>query len=305
MYDLLIVGAGPAGLSAAIYARRAGLNTLVLEKAFAGGQMTTTPEVENYPGIERISGFELSANMEKHARAQGAEFLADDVTALELTGEHKQVTTTQGAYQARAVILAMGAKRRLLGIPGEERLSGRGVSYCATCDGGFFRDKDVCIIGGGNTALEDALYLAGICKRVYLIHRRDAFRGFKSFDDAVRRHPRIELALSCVPEEILGEDQVERVRIKDVKSGETRELPVSAAFVAVGTIPDTELIRGQVTLDAGGYVEAGEDTRTNLPGVYAAGDLRRKPMYQIVTACADGAVAAREAGLYLAEIEGV
>lgn len=301
MYDVIIIGGGPAGMTAAIYASRAGLSLLVLEKGFAGGQMATTPEVENYPGIEKISGIELAMNMERHAKKLNGEFKNESVTEL-IPGERFHTVVTESArYEGKTVILALGAKRRKLGVEGEERLSGRGVSYCATCDGGFFRNRDVCVVGGGNTALEDALYLAGICNKVYLIHRRDEFRAYQSFVDAVESNKKIELVRSAVPVNISGGDLVESILVRDIKTGRMREIPVAGVFIAVGTIPDTEIIRGKVALTPSGYVAAGEDTHTSIPGIYAAGDLRQKPIYQIITACADGAVAAHEAGLFVRE----
>lgn len=301
MYDVIIVGGGPAGMTAAIYASRAGLSLLVLEKGFSGGQMATTPEVENYPGIEKISGIELAMNMEQHAKKLEGEFKNESVTEL-IPGESFHTVVTETArYEGKTVILALGATRRKLNIEGEERLSGRGVSYCATCDGGFFRNRDVCVIGGGNTALEDALYLAGICNKVYLIHRRDEFRAYQSFVDAVEKNEKIELVRSSVPVNISGKDAVESILIRDVKTERMREIPVAGVFVAVGTIPDTGMLKGKIALTQNGYVEAGEDTRTSVPGIYAAGDLRQKPIYQIITACADGAVAAHEAGLFVRE----
>ncbi|MEG2570605.1 MAG: thioredoxin-disulfide reductase [Clostridia bacterium] len=304
MYDLMILGAGPAGLTAAIYASRAGLKTLVLEKMFSGGLMTTTPEVENYPGFMSVSGTELSMKMDEHARSTGAEFKSETAKNLERREKTYEITTDSGTYSARAVIAALGSVRRKLGISGEERLAGSGVSYCATCDGGFFRGRDVCVIGGGNTALEDALYLSGICKKVYLIHRRSEFRGFKGFSDAVYAKENIELVLDSVPINISGERTVENVIAKNVKTNAMREIPVAGVFVAVGAVPDTELLRGIVRLDEAGYVIAGEDTHTSAHGLFAAGDLRKKPMYQIITACADGAVAAHEAGAFLNEGQG-
>lgn len=301
MYDLIIIGAGPAGLTSAIYASRAGLKTLVFEKTFSGGQMTTTPEVENYPGIEKISGIELAMRMEQHAKSMECEFKNEDVFEIKTDGDVHTVVTTTGSYKARTVIVALGAKRRMLGIEGEERLAGRGVSYCATCDGGFFKGRDVCIVGGGNTALEDALYLAGICNKVYLIHRRDAFRGFDSLDKAVRSNKKIELVLDSVPINIAGDQKVENVLVKNIKTERMREIPTDAVFIAVGVVPDTELLVGKVELTKSGHVKASENTHTSMPGIYAAGDIREKPMYQIVTACADGAVAAREAGMYINE----
>lgn len=298
MQDLIIIGAGPAGLTSAIYATRAGLKTLVFEKQFSGGQMAVSPDIENYPGFERISGFELSSAMDKHARSLGAEIKNEEIIETSLDEGNRFVRTEQGVYKAKSIILAMGARRRMLGVDGEERLSGRGVSYCATCDGGFFRERDVCIVGGGNTALEDALYLANICRTVYIIHRRDEFRGFAGFVDAIKRNDKIKLVLDSVATKIDGAESVESVEVKNVKTGEVSSIPASACFIAVGMLPNTELVRNEIKVDENGYIPADEGTGTEIPGVFAAGDLRRQPMNQIITACADGAVAAREAGFY-------
>ena len=267
MYDVAIIGGGPAGMTAMIYAARAGLRTVLLEKGFAGGQMATTPDVENYPGFEKIEGLALAMQMERQAKALGGEWISEEVTAL-LPGERAHTVVSRAArYEARTVILALGAKRRKLEIEGEERLSGRGVSYCATCDGGFFRKKSVCVVGGGNTALQDALYLAGICERVFLVHRRDAFRADQSLVDAARRCENIEFVTPAVPVSIQGEQAVELLLVRDVNTGRMRELRTAGVFVAVGTVPD----------------------------------VRKRPIYQIITACADGAVAAQQAGLFVRE----
>ena len=299
--DVLIAGAGPAGLTAALYARRAGHSVTVLEKLFPGGQMTTTPEIENYPGLPGITGFALSQGMEKQARALGAQIEAAEVTGFSLVPGCLRVLTAAGDYRGRSLILALGARRRTLDIPGEAEFAGRGVSYCATCDGAFFKGRDVAVVGGGNTALEDALYLAGICRRVTLVHRRDAFRGGRVLEERVRGTSNITLKLNAVPAEISGAAALETLSIRPAAGGERETLSVSAVFVAVGTIPETSLLEGLLPLDEAGRILAGEDTCTPIPGVFAAGDLRTKPLFQIVTATADGAVAAQEAGVFLAE----
>lgn len=301
MHDLIIVGGGPAGLTAAIYAARAGLSPLVVEKAFAGGQMTLTSDIVNYPGIEEIAGPELSARMEAHARALGASFVTAEVTGLDLTPGKLAVETANETLPSRALVLALGARRRKLGIPGEEAFAGRGVSYCAVCDGGFFRDRDAVVVGGGNTALEDALYLSGVCRHVTLVHRRDAFRGGKRLEEALRRAENVTLRLDCVPVEVKGGAAAETLLIRHVKTDEIDELPTSAVFIAVGVVPETELVRGKLPLGEGGRIMAGEDGRTPIPGVFVAGDARQKPLYQIVTACADGASAATSAAAFLQE----
>lgn len=301
MYDVAIIGEGPAGMTAAIYACRAGLSTVVLERMFSGGQMSETPEIDNYPGFETISGFELAAKMSAQAKKLGAEARRGEVLDIEFSPLNNIIRTSSGDIAAKTVILALGASRRRLGVPGEDKYRGLGVSYCATCDGGFFRGRDVCVVGGGNTALEDALYLANICNKVYLIHRRAEFRAFNTLAKKVSEASNIELVLDCAVESIDGGERVSSVAVKNVKTDEPNRLSVSGCFIAVGTVPNTELLRGKVALTDSGHVDAGEDTAANLPGVFAAGDVRRKISYQIVTACADGAVAAHMAGAYISE----
>lgn len=297
--DILVVGGGPAGLTAAIYARRAGLGATVVEKLFYGGQITTTPDIANYPGLPNVEGFELAGILERQAKELGAELMSAEVTGFDFTPGELAVLTKPGRMNCRAMILAMGAQRRKLGIEGEEAFAGRGVSYCATCDGNFFAGKDVAVIGGGNTALEDALYLAGLCDKVYLVHRREEFRGGRALESSVRETSNIELSLNRIPLKIEGGMKVESLTVKDVKTGEEETLPVSAVFIAVGTVAETGLLRGLIPLDSQGRIEAGEDCSTPVPGVFAAGDLRKKPLYQIITAASDGAVAATAAFHFL------
>ena len=299
MTDILIVGGGPAGLTAAIYATRAGLSVDVAERQFAGGQMTVTMDIDNYPGLPKTTGAELSQRMEKQAGDLGAQILYREVTALTLTPGALSATTPQGIIPARGMILAMGATRRKLGIPGEEEFAGRGVSYCATCDGGFFKGADVAVVGGGNTALEEALFLSAVCRRVTLIHRRDAFRGNLVLVEALRKTPNVDFMLDCVPVAVEGARKVENVRVRGTKTGKIDHLPVSGFFVAVGTKPESAMLRGVLNLDAEGRVLAGEDGRTDIAGVFVAGDLRKKTSYQIVTACADGASAAGACTMFL------
>ncbi len=301
MYDVAIVGEGPAGMTAAIYATRAGLSTVIIEKAFSGGQMGITPEIDNYPGFESISGFELAMNMANHAKKLGAEVKRADVLEFVFKDGENIVKTSSGDIEAKTVILALGASHRKLGVPGEEKYTGLGVSYCATCDGNFFRGREVCVIGGGNTALEDALYLSKICTKVYLIHRRDSFRGFDALAKRIFETENISPVLDSVVESINGEERVSSVTVRNVKSDEITEIPISGCFVAVGMEPNTELLKEKVKLTASGHIAAGENTETNLPGVFAAGDIREKISYQIITAAADGAVAASRAGAYIAE----
>ena len=306
VYDLIIAGSGPAGLTAAIYAKRAGLSFVVLEKeSMSGGQVLNTYEVDNYPGLPGIGGFELGMKMREHADRLGVSFINIEVRHLDIEeeGRIKAIYTDGEVYRARSVIFAMGAKHRLLGIPGEKELTGMGVSYCATCDGAFFKGKTVAVVGGGDVAIEDAIFLSRGCEKVYLIHRRNQLRGAESLQRDLFARPNIEVIWDSEVTRILGEDQVESVHLKNTENGEKRNLPVEGLFVAVGVVPCTTLIKGQVALDDFGYVKAREDCVTNIPGVFAAGDLRTKPMKQIVTAVADGANAINSARNYLTKKE--
>lgn len=303
MYDLIIIGSGPAGLSAAVYGKRAGLHLLVLEKApMSGGQVLNTYEVDNYLGMPGINGFDMGMQFRAHAEKLGVEFRETEVTSIEDKGEVKQVSTMEGLLEAKSVILATGAVHARLGVPGEEALGGMGVSYCATCDGAFFRGRTVAVVGGGDVALEDAIYLARTCEKVWLIHRRDELRGAKVLQEELAGLPNVEILYSHVVENICGEDAVESLQVKNVKSGEIFALPVAGVFVAVGIQPGTELVQKLADCDAGGYVLAGEDCVTRTPGIFVAGDIRRKPLRQIVTAVADGANAAMSAGAYCKSI---
>jgi len=301
MTDILIIGAGPAGLTAAVYARRAGLSVQIYESSMYGGQILTTPEVENYPSVQKIAGWELAQNLYEHATALGAELLFEEVRGIEDLGTHKRVTTATGTVDAKAVIIANGAKRRKLEVPGEDSHVGLGVSYCATCDGSFFAGKTACVVGGGSTALEDALYLANLCERVHLIHRREGFRGQQTLLDAVRAHEKIEIHVNRVPLEVVGENgqPITAIRLKDTQSGEEETIPTDAIFVAIGLSPDNSMFAPLVALDEGGYVIASENCHTNVPGIFVAGDTRQKALRQIVTAASDGAIAATEAAGYL------
>jgi thioredoxin reductase (NADPH) len=300
MYDIIIIGGGPAGLTAGIYAARSGMNTLILERSFAGGQMTTTNEIENYPGFETVGGFDLSMKLEAHAKKAGAEIKYEQVERVSLKGAEKKVWASGNEYTAKAIILAMGCHRRSLDADSAEKLQGRGISYCATCDGNFFRGKDTAVVGGGNTALEDALYLSAICARVHLIHRRDKFRGEKKLQEQVFKTQNIEIHYDCVIENVLGEDAVTGVVVKNVKSGQRETISLSGVFVALGTIPTTAIVEGQVEM-ADARIIAGEDCITSEAGVFAAGDIRQKNLYQIVTAASDGACAASSAAAYIHE----
>ncbi len=299
MYDLIIIGSGPAGLSAAIYGKRAGLNLLVLEKSpMSGGQVLNTYEVDNYLGMPGMDGFDMGTTFREHADKLDVEFREAAALSLEDRGGHKLVRTNQEELEAKTVILATGAVHALLGVPGEERLSGKGVSYCATCDGAFFRGRTVAVVGGGDVALEDAIYLARSCEKVYLIHRRDELRGAMVLQQELKALPNVEILYSHVVQEILGEEAVEAVTLKDCKTEKSFRLPVAGVFVAVGIRPQTELVQGLASCDESGYVLAGEDCATDVRGLFAAGDVRRKPLRQIVTAVADGANAAVSAGTF-------
>ena len=303
MTDLFIIGAGPAGLTAAIYARRAGLSVTVAESAMYGGQILTTPEVENYPSIKKIAGWELAENLYEQATALGTELIFEEVSGIEDLGATKLVTTSAGVYETRTVIIANGAKRRKLEVPGEDRLMGMGVSYCATCDGAFFTGKVATVVGGGSTALEDALYLANLCSRVHLIHRREGFRGQQTLLDAVMAHEKIEIHTNRVPLEVVGETAVSALRIKDTQSDAEETIETDAVFVAIGLSPDNGVFSPLIRLDDYGYIDAGEDCHTNVPGIFVAGDTRRKALRQIVTAASDGAIAATEAAGYLQTVK--
>lgn len=302
MKDIMIIGSGPAGLSAAIYAKRAGLDAAVLEKApMSGGQVLTTYEVDNYPGLPGIGGFELGMKFREHADRMQVEFIEEEVEQIEDAGDYKKVITTQGEHEARTVLLATGAVHAKLGIPGEDEFAGMGVSYCATCDGAFFRKKTTAVIGGGDVAVEDAIFLSRMCEKVYLIHRRDELRAAKSLQKELFELPNVEVLWNSLPEAILGSEQVEGLRITERETGKTQELNVSGVFVAVGILPNTDYCSGLVEMDEKGYVLAGEDCCTSRKGIYAAGDIRKKPLRQILTAAADGANAITSIQGYLTE----
>ncbi|MBR5874315.1 MAG: thioredoxin-disulfide reductase [Oscillospiraceae bacterium] len=299
MYDIAIIGAGPAGLAAAIYGQRAGLKTITFEANVHGGQIINTPEVENYPALGKVSGVEYAMGIYEQAVGFGAEIEYKAVVDVQLEGDVKTLKCNDGSeYQAKTVIIATGVVRRKLEIPGEDRFLGAGVSYCATCDGLFFKDKTATVVGGGNTALEDAVYLAGICEKVYLIHRRDEFRGSRHEVEKVLANPKIEILYDTIPLAIEGEGMVSRLQVKNVKTEEEKTLYTSAVFVAVGLVPQNDIFAGKVDMDSG-YIAAGESCVTNVPGVFVAGDTRTKSLRQLVTATADGAIAATAAANYL------
>ena len=297
IYDLMIIGGGPAGLSAGLYAARARLSAAVLTDG--GGQVTSTSEIENYLGIENIDGFELARLFTEHAVKMGAKIIRGRAEALSDGGEIKTIKTRDGELSARAVILAMGATHRELGLESERRLFGSGVSYCATCDGAFFRGKTVAVVGGGDTALADALYLSNIASHVYLIHRRDAFRASPFLVERAESKGNIRFIMSTVVEEIYGEDRVKGLKLKNVSNGNIGMIDADGVFVAVGIKPNSAIAEGIVGLDGSGFIKAGEDCRTDRAGFFAAGDIRTKPLRQIICAVSDGAVAVESALEYL------
>jgi len=322
IYDLVILGSGPAGLGASIYAQRAELKTLVIEKEMmSGGQVLTTYEVDNYAGLPGIGGFDLGMKFKEHADGLGAEFAEDTILKIEEAkpeeAEHVeaaelvlaagapkriwQLTGENGTYLARCVIIATGAHHRKLGIPGEEELAGMGVSYCATCDGAFFKKKTTAVIGGGDVAIEDAIFLARLCEKVYLIHRRDELRGAKSLQKKLMEMENVEIIWDTVADSINGENKVESLSLTNKKTGEKREISVDGVFIAVGITPNTDGFEDFLELDAGKYIVAGEDGKTSRPGIFAAGDVRTKKLRQIITAVADGAVCVSSAEQYLNE----
>lgn len=298
-YDIVIVGAGTAGLSAAIYAVRAGKSVIVLEATTHGGQIVNTPEVENYPGIQKISGFEFANNLYEQAKSLGAEVIYEKVIGIEVNGEEKIVHTTKEDYQAKAVILATGAKNRPLGLEHEKEWIGAGISYCATCDGMFYRGKDVAVAGGGNTALEDAIFLTNYCRKVYLIHRRDAFRGEEKLLQTLKEKPNVEFVLNANITRLIGEDGVDGVEVEDKNTHKKRVIDVMGLFVAIGQMPENSEFINVVDLDKGGYIEAKEDCKTKTKGIFTAGDCRTKKVRQLATAASDGAIAALAACEYI------
>ena len=300
MKDIIIVGAGPAGLSAAIYAQRSGKSSLVLEATTYGGQIINTPDIANYPGLAHVSGVEFATNLFNQAKDLGAEVIFQRVIAVEDRGDSKVVKTSKAEYECRAVILATGAKNRPLGLDNEQSLIGKGISYCATCDGMFFRGKDVAVNGGGNTALEDALFLSNYCSSVTLIHRREGFRGSEESLARLREKENVRFVLNATVDHLVEEGgRLSAVAVRDKNTGETRDLPVTGLFVAIGQTPDNTPFANVASLDEQGYISAGEDCETGTPGVFTAGDCRTKKVRQLTTAASDGAVAALAACEYV------
>lgn len=303
--ELVIIGGGPAGYAAGLYAARADINAVLFERGMPGGQAASTEWIENYPGFPGgIGGLDLALKMDEQARSFGLEIVNADVEKLERQGDVFVVHTGQEPIKTKAVILATGAKPQFLGVEGESKFHGRGVSYCATCDGAFFRDKTVAVVGGGDAAVEEALFLTKFAGKVYIIHRRSELRATKLIQKRAMANPKIDFLWYSVVDRVLGEDKVDAVRIKDVRTGEMKDVPVDGVFVYVGTRANSDLVKDLVESDARGYIIANEKMETDIPGLYVAGDIRQKPLRQVVTAVADGAVAAMEVEKYLASVSG-
>lgn len=301
MHDIIIIGSGPAGLSAALYAKRAELDVLVLEKLpLSGGQIINTNDVDNYIGLPNISGFDLAQKFRQHVDSLGVEFRTAAVNKIEDKGGFKTISCEDGQqFESKTIVIATGARSKTLGVPGERELTGRGVSYCATCDGAFYKNKTTAVIGGGDVALEDAVYLSRVCKKVYVIHRRDEFRGAKRLAESVKKLPNVEILWNTTVEALNGDKRLESAQIKNKLSQETENLELDGIFIAVGTDPNSEIAKKLVQTDGGGYIVAGEDCKTSVPGIFAAGDVRTKPIRQVVTAVSDGAACIYSAEEYI------
>ena len=302
IYDMIVLGGGPAGYAAALYAARAGLSVLVMERMAAGGQMTLTGDIENYPGIEAVDGITLGMQMQANAEKFGAQTEYTEVTAVDLAATPKQIDTWTGTFYAKTVVIATGANPRALGVAGEESLVGRGVHYCAHCDGRFYQGKTVMVVGGGNSAVSDALYLSHLAEKVYLVHRRDTLRATKIYHAPLEKAENIEFCYNSAVSEFLVDGRVIGAKLRDTQTGEIREVACDGVFVSIGRQPATEFLAGQLELDNAGYIVADETTKTSIPGVFAAGDVRTKVLRQVVTAAADGAVAAHFAEEYLSTL---
>lgn len=303
MYDIVIIGAGTAGLTAAIYALRSGKRVVVIEEDNFGGQIVESPRIENYPGIPKISGSEFAEKLLDQACALGAETELERVFSIQLDGKLKKVITNASEYICKSVIIATGVKHRRLGLPGEDNLVGEGVSYCAVCDGVFFKGKDVAVVGGGNSALEEAVLLSEYCEKVYLIHRRDQFRAEAPLARLVESKENIKILFDSIAVELVGENTLKGIKVENVKTKDQRELKVEALFVNIGQIPENHEFEGLIELDDDGYIRAGEDCTTNIEGVFTAGDCRSKEIRQLTTAAADGAVAGLAACRYTDHLE--
>lgn len=304
IYDVVIIGGGPSGYTAALYCARAGMDTVIIEKLSAGGQMALTSQIDNYPGFEEgVDGFVLGEKMQQSAERFGAKTEMAEVERVQLDGAVKEIITSEGTLHCRCVVIATGAVPRNLGVADEDKLIGRGVNYCAACDGMFYKGKTVAVIGGGNSAAGDALLLSKICEKVVLVHRRDTLRAEKIYHAPLMKAENVEFCWNSTVEALLYDDKVKGIRVKDKFTGEEKEIACDGVFVSIGRSPATELFRGQVDMDKAGYIVADETTKTSLPGVFAVGDVRTKAMRQVITAAADGAVASRFIEEYLAEQE--
>jgi thioredoxin reductase (NADPH) len=300
IYKVIIVGGGPAGLTAGLYSSRSKLNTLLIEIGLLGGQMTTTELIENYPGFPQgINGDELSRLMEEQAKRFELEVVSQDVVEVKLEGDKKVVKTEEGSYLCEALIICTGTEYRKLGVPGEKEFAGKGVSYCATCDGAFFKDSQIVVVGGGDSALTEALYLTKFVKELTIVHRRDALRGTKIYQERVFANPKIKLLWNSVIQEIKGDSVVRSVVVKNVKTGEVNEHPIEGAFLFVGLLPRTQFLKGLVNVDEAGYIITDENCETSVKGIFAAGDCRKKLLRQVATAVGDGATAAFAVEKYL------
>ncbi|MEI3611809.1 thioredoxin-disulfide reductase [Pseudogracilibacillus sp. SO30301A] len=303
MYDVIIAGAGPAGMTAAVYASRANLDTLMLERGVPGGQMADTEDIENYPGFENILGQELSTKMFEHAKKFGAGYAYGDIKGVEDHGSYKEVNAGSKTYKTRALIITTGAQYKKLGVPGETELTGRGVSYCAVCDGAFFKEKEIAVIGGGDSAVEEGIYLTRFAKKVTIIHRRDELRAQKIIQDRAFNNNKIEFVWDTIVEEINGENgKVSYLSTKNVKTGETGKFKTDGVFVYIGMLPLSEPFKSLGIVDEEGYIPTNENMETNVPGVFAAGDIRVKELRQVVTATGDGSIAAEQAQKYIEEL---
>jgi len=304
LYDMLIIGGGPAGLTAAIYAARATMSVLVIESALSGGQAAATESLENYPGFpDGIGGIEFGQLLEAQARNFGAEMVLANVESMSVDGGIKEVHTTEGTFRGRTLLIASGTRSRTLDVPGEEELKGKGVSYCATCDGFFYQDREILVVGGGDSALEEGMYLTKFAAKVYIVHRRDQLRAVNLLQEKAKANPKIEFILETEVKEIKGTDRVESVVLHHKGQNKTWEMPIDGIFMYVGLIPNTEFLADSIEVDAYGYVLTNEEMETSVPGVFAAGDVRQKSLRQVVTAVADGAIAAVRAGQYVDEMK--
>ena len=298
-YDVLIIGGGPGGITAGIYAKRAGLSVAIIEKGMPGGAIANTPEVSNYTGFSKIEGIELATRMFEHASALDVPFIFEEVKTVQTSDKIKKVITYDNEYSAYTVILAFGASVRKLNVEGEHQFMGKGVSYCATCDGALYKNSVVALVGGGNTALEDALYLSNLASKVYLIHRRDEFRGEEYLSSQVKNKANIELVLNSVVSKISGTDKIESIDVFNKQTKQTNTINIDGLFVCIGRGPDTDMIDGDIQKDSAGYIVTDQNMKTNIDGIFAVGDIRNTPLRQIATACSDGAIAATKAFEYV------